>query len=375
MIPFSLAIAAISATMSTHAQPAPSDIREELAIAKSFLSGLSIEIQCKSVGYVGDPHDLRLLPKEAYSQTRTEYRRFIHTWSDGSQRLERWSYGDRLPGEGPFRHGVSYFDGTDTYQILQRTGRETQPGLPVVAKSGLDENVLPSHPLTNFESLVFGGLHPKGLDEMLADPSWVIVVPPTAERVHDHDCWKIELRKEGSTATFTYWLGQDIGFMPVKSTVVADAHPLTGQPGLINGTIASNFQEVRPGLWLPGVVRITDPNEPQPETYVEFTRTHVRVLDEGESLCPELASGAIDMIDFRTGERYLLLDGERGPSTPITDAKQIERSLDQLLDHGRVLAAKAPTSKRTGAPVLFFVGMSAALALAAGWWCVRIFRK
>jgi hypothetical protein len=54
------------------------------------------------------------------------------------------------------------------------------------------------------------------------------------------------------------------------------------------------------------------------------------------------------MIDIRTGERYRLLNGERGPSTPLTDAKKIDRSLDELFAHGRVLAVKAPAPKSTG---------------------------
>ncbi len=346
--------------------PSIADIQEEVAIARSLLNGLSMAYTIEDRGYVEAVES---------GDIRTMHRQLTMSWADGQRRWEHWNYGYEIPGQGPSRRSVAFFDGRDSFRILTPTGRETQPGLPVVAKSGFTVDSFPLHPTANFESLVFGGLSVHGLDALLADSTWTAVVAPTTERVNGQDCWKLELRQTGRSSVLTYWLGQDVGFMPVMSTVYLQDHLEGRQPTFVNGTIASNFEEVRPGLWLPGVVRITDPNDPNPETYIQFTRESIRAIDEGENLCPELASGAVDMIDLRTGERYLMLDGERGPSTPISDAKQIERSLDQLLDHGRVLAAKTPTTKPTGSPVLLVVGMSVALALAACWWCIRIFRK
>jgi len=364
-MPFASVLIPLAAAIS--APPTPADIREELAIARSLLSGLSITCMNEVRAFSEDPES---------REPRSTQRRSIFTWGEnGKKRVESWYYGYEAPGQGPFMHGIAFFDGKDTFRIRERSERDTQPGMPVAVWSGLNTEFFPTHSIANYETIAFGGVQPLALDAVLADPQWIAVVAPEPEVVSGQSCWKVEVAREGRPdSVFTFWLGRDVGLMPVKSTFVVSRHPETGQTGLINGTIASDFEEVRPGLWLPRVVRMTDPDDPSPETWQQFTRTEVRTLEAGADLAPELARGALDMIDFRSGERYLLLDGERGPSTPIADAKKLERELNDLTTQGRVLAASTNTPSPKGLPVVALIGLTAGLGLAVGWGVWRLSR-
>jgi hypothetical protein len=301
-----------------------------------------------------------------------------------TRRQEAAHYGwDQLIGQGPSRAGVSLYDGRDTFAVTPAplsaySGGDEPPRSLVYVKAGRDSSLLGDHVLENFESAIWGDML-RPLDEVIEGGVFTVSVADESQMILGYRAYVMTFRVEVhgnaeiAAERWTVWVAPDLGMLPIRST--AEFELTNGGTRLINGKSARNFREIKPGLWIPTEITFADPREEAPATYTRLMVTSVSDARSRDVLLQELASGVREYIDFRTNERYIM-DGEnRGASSPIADAADVQRELDAFMGRSQVVAASQRTTNAKDGVMPTWAWVSLPVGLLIAFGVVRVVRK
>ncbi|XVJ58995.1 MAG: hypothetical protein HEQ23_06170 [Tepidisphaera sp.] len=344
----------------------PPDVREvaaEVRAMRGLFDGVSVSYMVEK----------RAFTSEAMTDIQTQRFSCEISVREGRKRLRQTAYDMNQPiGTGPSRTGTAFFDGRDSFRLLERPANASFPGAPVYVKPGFCDSIFPTYILDNFESAIWGDMV-RPLDAAIESGTYDVSISATPETVGGHSTWTLTLRSsaESDARTWEEWkvsVAPELGMLPIRSTL--EVHQPDGSVQFISGKWAEDFVQAKPGLWIPRTITFGDPRNPGAETYTRLQATTIGEAPRADELLAELTDGPRDMIDFRTNERYSVVDGRPGPAQRIADAAAVQRELDQYMKQtAEVRLAGAYTPNRD-AGIGARPGMSSVAWVAAGLGCV-----
>lgn len=318
--------------------PTPDAIRNEVIAMRALMNGMLIEYKTDDVGYLGGT--TTIIEKHANM-----------TWEsrDGCAVLSTSEFtGSRSSGGRLIASSKACFDGTDTIRVgpMNRT-----LSLPIViVKPGLDE-LFETRGYFNYTTLVWSDLQ-LPLDELMHSGAYTYSVAPEPIEVRGCQTWCLTLRhntpdnSEEAATLHEFWVAPSMGMIPLRTRISILLHD--GSSRLINGRNAYDFEEVRPGLFLPRSVIITDPFDPNPATYRRFEVIRFGQSRSAAELTADINSGDRYVFDYRYNQQYELRNGVRSNTSNLSSVTELDGKLRKYVaEANAVREASQPISRST----------------------------
>jgi|GEM_PF-5316162 len=336
------------------APPTPQEVRDTVSAMRQSMNGLRVEADISSRGYDADEMANLI---DIYTSSVWESR-------DGCFRTVTSRYSTpRRQGGNPFQTTAELFDGTDSHRAFPQAFN----GLPIVRVSpGLDSVLFQSEGYFHYFAMVWSDIQ-RPLDDAMDLDGITATVDPQPVDVRGISTWHLTLRKniddnDDFAAWITdFWVAPTMGMLPVRtriSWVLTD-----GSLSLLNGRNAYDFEEVRPGLFLPRTVIITDPFDPNPATYKRIDVTSFGQSRSTEDLVGGIFSGDRYVIDDRYNQKYELRDGVRSKVTTISSANTLDGKLENVIAEDNAVREVSLLTPPTAATTSCAMG-------PAAWWSI-----